>query len=48
MLKTLEQAKKLLFDEQQTTAQAQPAETQAGEPQAPAGEANDGGRSADA
>ena len=45
MLKTLNQAKKLLFDEQEKTAHAKP---QAEERETPAGEAKDGGRSTDA
>jgi hypothetical protein len=48
MLKTLNQAKKLLFDEQQKTVQAEPGEAQAGEAQPPAGEVKDGAGSADA
>lgn len=45
LLKTLNQAKKLLFDEHEKTAQAK-SQTDAGE--TPAGEAKDGGRSTDA
>ncbi len=48
MLKTLNQAKKLLFDERPETAQAEPREAEAEGAQTPAGEAKDGARSADA
>jgi hypothetical protein len=55
MLKTLNQAKKLLFDEPEKTAQAEPAQpqaeeaqTQAEEAQTLAGEAKDGAGRADA
>ena len=48
MLKTLHQAQKLLFDDPEKTAQAEPQPPQAAQDEAPAGEAKDGARSTDA
>ena len=48
MLRTLNQAKKLLFDDKEQTAEGTPREVLAEEPETPAGEAKDGARSADA
>lgn len=48
MMKTLHQAKKWLFEAEEKTAQAEPAQPQNEEPEVPAGEAGDGARSADA
>lgn len=48
MLKTLNQAKKWLFEPEEKTAQAKPEQPQAEGPEVPAGEAKDGARSPDA
>jgi hypothetical protein len=48
MLKTLNQAKKHLFDEHETTAQAEAEPSQAEEPEIPAGEPKNGTGRADA